>query len=336
MAKERPSAVAPEPVAAPDDPRLKEFRSAAEKLGACKHPAEYRNKCPGAKEIWAIDWAAEGAPIAELVQLLRAPAPAQRQAAITTLYRSPHAIASEAIAAAVVDASVSESDPEVRHRLTQFIAKVALRYPELRRRAYDLVKRHPELAFREDLIDSLTNDAGVRPLLLRLYDQSDGSIQGAIVRALRFAEPKQRCTIYAKAIAGKPRLPAELAFDGLAADLDDSCSSSWDAAIDWLASVEPPSEEEDEEDIEEFTLSESIGDFCRRKLSSGQRARLLKQAKRFSQGKAASDVRAEALASVLICDPKGGPAFVRKFTNDPDEGTAISARQLLERGAAKQ
>ena len=125
------------------------------------------------------------------------------------------------------------------------------------------------------------------------------------------------------------------AFDALAADLDDSCSSSWDAAIDWVASVEPPSDDDEEEEIEDFSLPESIGDFCRHTLSASQRERLLKQAKRFSQTKVASDVRGEALASVLICDPKRGPAFVRKFANDPDEGTAISARQLLEQGAAK-
>ena len=82
-------------------------------------------------------------------------------------------------------------------------------------------------------------------------------------------------------------------------------------------------------DPEGFSSTASIGDFCGLKVSATQRARLLKQAKRFSKPEGPPELRMNALKSVLLCDPKAGRAFVKLFTGDSDDKVAEAARKLL-------
>ena len=67
-----------------------------------------------------------------------------------------------------------------------------------------------------------------------------------------------------------------------------------------------------------------------------QRDRSLALAKQVSETAAIhADTRAHTLSAVLACDPKGGPAFLKKFTKDKDATVASRAKTLLE-GVSKK
>lgn len=68
-----------------------------------------------------------------------------------------------------------------------------------------------------------------------------------------------------------------------------------------------------------------------------QRDRSLALAKQITETtKIQGATRASTLAAVLACDPKGGPAYVKKFSKDKDTVVAERAKSLLEAAATKK
>ena len=79
----------------------------------------------------------------------------------------------------------------------------------------------------------------------------------------------------------------------------------------------------------DFTPVGVMERYCRQPLSPDQRARLLKQTKRFSTPPGPAVVRTAALHAVLQCDPRSRP-FVEGYTSDADPEVAKFARGLLD------
>lgn len=71
--------------------------------------------------------------------------------------------------------------------------------------------------------------------------------------------------------------------------------------------------------------------------TAAQRDRSLALAKQITETtKIQGATRSSTLAAVLACDPKGGPAYVKKFSKDKDKDVAERAKTLLDSTAAKK
>ena len=90
--------------------------------------------------------------------------------------------------------------------------------------------------------------------------------------------------------------------------------------IGWLGKLkEPPTDS---------NIGENIGNLCAWPGNPRQHAQLLAQAKRLAM-RGRPEIRSGALKSVMRCDAKLGPGFVRAFTKDKDPKVAEAARKLL-------
>lgn len=85
-------------------------------------------------------------------------------------------------------------------------------------------------------------------------------------------------------------------------------------------------------------LGEVVQSICENEgKTPAQRDRSLALAKQITETtKIQGATRASTLAAVLACDPKGGPAYVKKFSKDKDKDVAERAKSLLEGATTKK
>lgn len=293
----QPATATPEAPGEPvnlEDPRLVQLRALADELALCTEPSDSRESCPRWEEFLAFDWDAPDAPVLYLFALVRSPNPVQRQIAAYAVTQAKALKRYPELATMVLDVMEKETDDMVAAAFAPLIDEL-LDNPKNRERLYALIEHHTNPGVRSVFVDALQNDFKAGPLLLRMFDAAEPEVQESIVRAATFAPSVGERLL----VDSTPHFPEE------DEDMDEAM------------------------DPEGFSSTASIGDFCGLKVSATQRARLLKQAKRFSKPEGPPELRMNALKSVLLCDPKGGRAFVKPFTRDSDDNVAEAARKLL-------
>ncbi|MEZ4369599.1 MAG: hypothetical protein R3B07_02205 [Polyangiaceae bacterium] len=304
-----------------ESPAVAEIERAAKALEDCRpEPVGAYENCTE-WDAWSrrrSDWF-EGKDRDELViGLLASEHAAVRCAAADALGLCTRFQTDKALASKLLTAIEKEQDAQVGPALVRALQVLDFDSVGLLDRAHGIVKAHPNKALHLAVVQ----EAGLIPqtaaILLGMYDAADVELKRAIVQGVFLGEEKSACAVYAKALKSGDN---DMADDAVAAiATTNRCQDLLTPALAWVSKLkEPPADS---------NVGESLGNLCAWPGNPRLHAQLLAQAKRLAM-RGRPEIRSGALKSVMRCDAKLGPGFVRAFTKDKDAKVAEAARKLL-------
>ncbi|MCA9626610.1 MAG: hypothetical protein KC766_03035 [Myxococcales bacterium] len=318
-----PPPAAPSATTAPveEPPEVAEIERAAKALENCRPEpvGDYENCTEWAE--WhrrETAWFEDKDRDELVIGLLGSEHAAVRYAAAEALSLCKRFQTDKALATKLMTALEKEKDPQVGPSLVRAIQVLDYESVGLLKRAHAVVKAHPNKELRLALIREAGLIPGTAPILLELFDGADEELKRAIVQGVFLGEEKSACAVYEKALKSGDDRMSDMTVAAIATT--NRCQDLLAPVIGWLGKLkEPPTDS---------NIGENIGNLCAWPGNPRQHAQLLAQAKRLAM-KGRTEIRSGALKSVMRCDAKLGPGFVRAFTKDKDPKVADAARQLL-------
>ncbi|MEZ4231683.1 MAG: hypothetical protein R3B89_21085 [Polyangiaceae bacterium] len=337
VASSRP-AVEPTTASDSDSPFLQEMKALGPQLASCEQ-LEEDAECEAWGEWKSLYWRGiEHLPVAqaariesELCALLDSPNRMLRLAGAVGLGAAGRPMLSAEVATRVVRALEREDDEGVVAALlltTNWInfkerRDLSARYVAMLKAA----RTDPE---RLDVLLQRAGDlVGAGEVLLDVFEEAPQWQRRELLWSAARMDPAEGCPIFERAL--KEPNPKFHAATINTMSSGTPCPALWDQAIAWITKTKMPTASAATNAVGnlDFTPVGVMERYCRQPLSPDQRARLLKQTKRFSTPPGPAVVRTAALHAVLQCDPRSRP-FVEGYTSDADPEVAKFARGLLD------
>lgn len=320
-----------------DSPLLQEMKALGPQLKTCQQ-LEGDDECEAWNDWRYLYWggvdylpAAQSARIeSELCALLDSPNWVLRLAGAVGLAKARRPIRSVEHATRVIKALEDEEEERVLLTL-----RVLTEWIDFRSRR-DLSARYVALLDRaradpqrlDALLPGAAHVVGVGGVLLTVFDETPEQ-RSYIMLITHGMEPSDACPIFERSLKVPDRNFFAVTIEAMSSG--PPCPALWDQAIAWIAKTKMPtaSAATDGTGNLKFTPVGVMERYCRQPLSPGQRARLLRETKRFITPPGPAVVRNAALFAVLQCDPGSRP-FVEQYTSDPDRHVAEFAQGLLK------
>lgn len=332
------AACAPRKPPAPVAPVSKvspELKAALEKGVACKYEeGAFDKECEGIK-AWEANTELANAQLLELLP--------SEDAKVRTLVAEKLAVQLTADNADTESLTVflnvaeKEKVDSIAKTLAGGAAKIDLGKFGLLDRGIAIAKAHGVHAYQETYANGLKSESEPDKVVAyagELAKSEDKALRSAALRMygnLKATRTEAACTGMDALRADKEASLAQLATSELARE--GKCTPQHDAILTSLEEMKLPKNPAAAEPFVGVVV-ESI---CQNEgKTPAQRDRSLALAKQVSETAAIhADTRTHTLAAVLACDPKGGPAFLKKLTKDKDATVAARAKTLLE-GVSKK
>ncbi|WP_146645592.1 hypothetical protein [Labilithrix luteola] len=326
----------PPPPAAPVSNATPELRAAVEKASACNYDAgRFDAECEGYK-AWEANSELANAGLLEMMTSEDTKVRALVVRKLSVQFTADNA--DKDTLAAYLNAAEKEKVEPIAKDFARGIGSMDLGKFGLLDRGIAIAKAHSVADYQETYASALKSESEPDKVLAyagELAKSEDLALRNAALRMFVNAT-KSRGEV---ACAG---------LDALRTDKDPSlaqhatthlahagaCAKQHDAL---LAAIEEMKLSKNPAAAEPY-LGEIVESICQNaEKTPAQRDRSLVLAKQITETtKIQGATRSSTLAAVLACDPKAGPAFVKKFSKDKDAVVAERAKSLLEGTAAKK
>jgi hypothetical protein len=232
----------------------------------------------------------------------------------------------------VLEVAEKEKVDSIAKALAGAAAKIDLGKFGLLDRGIAIAKAHGVHGYQEIYANGLKSESEpdkVAAYAGELAKSEDKALRNAALRMygnLKTTRPEAACTGLEALRADKEASLAHVATSELARE--SKCAPQHDGILTAFEALKLPKNPASAEPF----VGHAVEGICQNKdKTPAQRDRSLALAKQISETAAIqADTRSHTLSAVLACDPKGGPAFLKKFTKDKDATVAAQAKSLLE------
>jgi len=231
-----------------------------------------------------------------------------------------------------LDAAEAEKTSPIAKTFARTVAGIDAAKLGLLDRSIAIAKAHSASGYQETYASALRSETEADKVVAyagELAKSEDTALRHAALRmyeGLEKTHPEAACKGMDALRADKDSAISQQATSGIAREA--RCISQYDGVLTSLEEMDLP---QNPGAAEPF-VGTALEGICRNEeKTSGQRDRSLALAKKISQTTSIkADTRSSALSAVLACDPKGGPALLKKFAKDKDATVAERAKSLLE------
>ena len=324
----------PPPVVVQKTSVTPELKAALESASACKYEeGAFDTSCDGFK-AWEANTELANAGLLEMMSSedakVRALVVGKLSVQLTTDNVDKESLTS------VLNAAEKETVPPIAKTFARTVAGIDAAKFGLLDRSIAIAKAHSASGYQETYASALRSETEADKVLAyanELAKSEDNALRNAALRIYvnsKATHSEVACKGMEALRADKDSALAQQATSEIAREA--KCAPLYDGILTSLEEMNLPKNPSAAEPF----AGAAVEWICQNaEKKSSQHDRSLALAKKIAETTSIqASTRSSALAAVIACDPKGGPAFLKKFTKDKDATVAERAKSLLE--AAKQ